>query len=297
MSRRRGFTLIELLVVISIIAVLIGLLLPAIQKVRLAAYRAQSLNKLKQISLATQNLADANDGKLPMLGGGGRIWPSYGLTSLFVGIMPYIEQGNVYAVYTRPLRPRGSDFVIKLYLDFADPSFSDLRRPSGLASYAANAQVFISFPRMPQTFADGTSNTIAFAEHYARCGNNDYGWFNDTGQEIYGNGMPTEILHRATFADNGPLVRRYNPGGYYEDVYPLTSGNPPESVGSVSGLTFQVRPRSSDCDPRIAQTPYSGGLLAAMGDGSVRTLAPGMSATTYWGAVTPAGGEVLGSDW
>ena len=53
----------------------------------------------------------------------------------------------------------------------------------------------------------------------------------------------------------------------------------------------------SDCDPHLAQTPHSGGMLAAMCDGSVRTLAGGMSPATYWGAVTPDGGEVLGSDW
>ena len=49
--------------------------------------------------------------------------------------------------------------------------------------------------------------------------------------------------------------------------------------------------------PSIAQTPHSAGMLVALADGSVRTLAPSMSPATYWGAVTPNGGEALGSDW
>ena len=82
---RRAFTLIELLVVVAIVAVLIGLLLPAIQKVREAAIRAQSANNLKQIGLALHNYASAHDDRIPGING-----------TIFVAILPYIEGGAVY---------------------------------------------------------------------------------------------------------------------------------------------------------------------------------------------------------
>lgn len=92
---RRGFTLIELLVVIAIIAVLMGLLLPAVQQAREAARRSQCANNLKQVALAIHNFEDANK-TLPS----SRMGPQH--ATWFVQILPYLDQKNLYEQWTLP---------------------------------------------------------------------------------------------------------------------------------------------------------------------------------------------------
>jgi prepilin-type N-terminal cleavage/methylation domain-containing protein len=275
-----GFTLVELLVVIAIIAVLIGLLLPAVQKVREAAARISSANKVKQITLATHSFVEANNDYLPAIDGRTNRKHEW---SLWVSLMPFIEQGAIYQQYQKKfgVGTVGDDFVVRLYVNGADPTA--LNPPSSLCSYAANALVFRSSTKFTSGVPDGTSNTIGYVEHYSwNCNGTAFNWFYDSmtlippGAQVRDN---LKVVRRATFADRE-----------MGDIYP---------VGRVPypNTTFQVRPKQSDCNPQVAQTPHSGGMIAGMMDGSVRTLSPGMSPATYWGAVTPNGDEVLGADW
>lgn len=275
MFRRAAFTLLELLVVIAILGVLIALLLPTVQKVRSAAARIKGTNNLKQIALAMHTHASANDGLLP----------TAGQRSPFYFILPWLEHGNFYAEVEAGRRQYSTDYEMTPYLSPSDPTLTTPESRRGISSYAYSALVFVPDvsevldPRLGNMFRDGQSNTIIVAEHYAyNCNYHQFSWM--PGRPALRVPIPDlgiTITHRrSSFADTG-------------DVAP--NPNSPPTV------TFQVQPRLEDCDPRVLQTPFASGLLAALADGSVRTVAPGVSPKTFWAAVTPAGGETLGSDW
>ncbi|MCI0638395.1 MAG: DUF1559 domain-containing protein [Gemmataceae bacterium] len=283
-ENRSGLTLIELLIVIGIIAILIGLLLPAVQKARAAAMRIESSNKLKQISLATHHYADVNKGYLPTLDGLRSQRPNPNPATVWIDLLPFVDEGNTFAQFTAKFGTNGWDsrFVIPIYVSSADPSLQHWR---GFCSFAANGLVFTPNTKLQPAFSiDGMSNSISFAEHYAKCSGAAFSWAAPRGFRIRDKKPGTFNLRRASFAD-----------GEMDDVVPVTR-SPPQSLGSIAGLTFQVQPRLADCDPRIPQSPHSGGMLVGVADGSVRMLSSAISPATFWGAVTPNRGEIL-RDW
>ena len=279
--RWRGFTLIELLVVIAIIAILIGLLVPAVQKVREAAARLQCSNNLKQMSLATVNCADQHAGILPP---GDGLYPSQtpgdydSYASIFFHILPYIEQDNAYKATLHQGDPHGQNgnFLtytpfwnnlnahVKTYICPSDPTnIGNGGWNCDLSSYAYNAQVFPvdwnGRAKFPATLVDGTSNTILFTEQRAAC----TGFWPDWGPSIADASWPQPTGPAAIF-----VVRPPGNG------CPYSGGN-----------TYQPT------------SPHTAGINVGLGDGSVRFVSQGISGTTWWYALTPAGGEVLGSDW
>ena len=200
---------------------------------------------------------------------------------------------------------------VPTYLGPSDPTLTQelFDAQNNVTSYAVNAQLFNPRPSLNRTFVDGLSNTILLAEHYAGCATSRYCYFH---QEV---GV-TKYDRRPTFADGGTILKGLTEG----DVYPLTSGSVPESRPSRAGVTFQVQPvvwvpvtlifdssghpdsvvhpmPLNGCDPTLPQTPHRAGMCVALADGSVRTIRGSVSPATFWAMVTPAGGEVLGSDW
>lgn len=330
-SHRKGFTLIELLVVIAIIAILVALLLPAIQKVRESAARTQCQNNIKQIILATHNYANNNGSRIPDMW---RNTPSFvpqgGTTAIQVtnvnalmSILPYMEQGTLYDTIISGINSAGAvsttnvgahdvmvfptaaqklsrHAVIKAYQcpsDYGLTASGMSRNTSDWAgsSYACNWQLFGT----PGT-QTGTSvvkiNTIKDGTSntimYAEK-------MSACQRAEFVNGTTTVITGFGA-ASVGNIWARYS-DVEWPPVFAWNTTDwrwtnwqmPPMSQPSMTRNNNPV----TQCDNSRPSAGHAGGSNAGMADGSVRFVASGVTAPSWLAAIMPEDGVNPGNDF
>lgn len=303
-AKRTGLSLLELLIVVTIFAILIALILPAIQRVRETANRISSVNNLKQIGLAMHShhaakgyFPGVQDARVAHIGG-----KEFDDRPLLSELVPYIE--------AEPARFRGTPAndderyqgmpFRKTFMSPGDPTLGSADRFDNPSSYGLNITALEGHPRLESGFSDGASNTIAAVERYfisyqirfidgpieVRC---QYGNPHSYASETPPYTVSWAPNRRATFADRGIA----------EEVFPVTFAMGSQMVTRSSlatGITFQSKPRLDQAWSGVPQTPFAGGLPSLLFDGSVRTISPAVDERIFWGAVTRNRGELL-ADW
>ena len=303
--RSRGFTLIELLVVIAIMAILIALLLPAVQQAREAARRTQCKNNLLQINLALQNYHQAHEvlppGSVNATGPIENV-PDGFHHSWYTSLLPYLDEQPVFknidpdlSIYD-PAQSVARGAVLEVLLCPSDPgatlSSHSGDSPSALTNFAGahhpveapidvtnHGVLFLNSRVRMSDVADGISHTI-FVGEFKRAGD-DLGWASGT---------------RASLR-NGGLAINQTPGGspYYNDP----GAAPADPAVWAAGSTFD-----ESIDPATRNDPallvggfgshHAGGAHFALGDGSVRFCSENMNLPVYEQLLDRADGTVTG---
>jgi prepilin-type N-terminal cleavage/methylation domain-containing protein len=320
MSRpRSAFTLIELLVVIAIIATLMGLLLPAVQKVRESANRMKCQNNLKQIGLALHNYHNDHQ----MLPPSGTYPNAFSIHAL---LLPYIEQDNVYYTinFNVSVNDHSNDFargtVVPTFLCPSDPYHANV--PSGWAgnNYRVNegtiplngykdsdphhvndlmpppnGPFFINSVFTLADITDGTSHTAAFSEHKTGDFSNAITTpDSDTYQPGTYPADADQAMQQCDAIDLGNLAYQGNSNVGAPWIH---------SSHSITRYWHIMPPNGRSCmfpPQRIATTANSGhvgGVNVLLMDGSLRFVPNAISLVTWRALGTRSGGEVLGEDY
>jgi type II secretory pathway pseudopilin PulG len=274
--------MIELLVVLALLGFLLALLMPAVQKVREAAARTQTMNNLKQVAISVHAHQDVYKRLPPAFG---KFAGMKNPQSIHIYLLPFVEQQQIYQLFANEEGDDRDRKVIPVYFAPADPSHPD--PPAGIQNSAANLRVFSDkglqtqwdapMPalgkeedgkaRLPADFPDGTSNTIIFGMRYGACGD---------GGGRYASAPNTNTA--AMFGQNPAKVK---------------------AAPADLTATFLLHPAVKDCRP----TPLMGhsfsdvGIEVATADGSARTVTARISAQTWNAAMCPNDGQPLGNDW